>query len=792
MRDPGDAMRRDMSQAGLHYAGPLVADGELHRFKAEGDHRANSWYILYPDPPSAGSFGCFKRGLHEAWCERNGQLSQAEWNAVRHRWAKADCERQRVESERQAKAARIAAGILARAGPVTAHGYLARKGVGAYGQLHQRGDLLLLPLRDSTGELHSLQMIAPNKKFKGERDKTFLTGSRVQGCYFTLADRLDGPIVVAEGYATAASVYEATGYATVAALHAGNLLAVAQALHVKWPAREIIIAADNDQWTKDNRGVTDATAAALAVGARVTIPQFKDTSTQPTDFNDLHQLEGLPTVKVQIEKAEPPKESAQEAFTRLAKLPPIEYEQARKPEAERLGLRLGALDNEVRKRRGWTGGSDAALQGCAIDLPDVDPWPDPVDGAQALSEAAAVFSRYLALPDGAADVMALFAQGTHCFEAFEHSPRLNLTSPEKGCGKTTARDILALLVPRPLSAENLTAPVLFRVVEKWKPTVLADECDSWLWGNVEVRGMFNAGHRRGGQVLRCEGDNHEVRAFGVFGPAVLCGIGELPGTLHDRSIIIRLVRAKPGEIKVRFDSRRTTQEIELRRKLARWAADNHDRLQACDPELPTSANNRIADNWRPLFAIAEVAGGGWPERVARAFASLSSNDDLNAQGIGIALLADIKDLFGKPGLDRLPSAEIAKALAQLEGHPWAEFGKNAGGITANQLARQLHRFRIAPHTIKVSDGSTCKGYYRADFDEAFERFLPHPPVSNRNPVTNAVNTCDSSVPEPSPEGGGLRFENAQNPQKNAGGDGVTVQTLGKRVQEPKFEQADLL
>src|SRR5262249_13380565 len=157
---------------------------------------------------------------------------------------------------------------------------------------------------------------------------------------------------------------------------------------------------------------------------------------------------------------------------------------------------------------------------------------------------------------------------------------------------------------RPLPTENLTAAVLFRVVEKRKPTVLADECDTWLHDNEELRGMFNAGHRRGGQALRCEGDSHEVQAFRVYGPAVLCGIGALPGTLHDRSIVIRLVRAKPGEVLARFDSRRTEEETELCRKLARWTADNFSRLETADPELPETAFNRLADNWRPLFAIA--------------------------------------------------------------------------------------------------------------------------------------------------------------------------------------------
>src|SRR5439155_5042262 len=167
-----------------------------------------------------------------------------------------------------------------------------------------------------------------------------------------------------------------------------------------------------------------------------------------------------------------------------------------------------------------------------------------------------------------------------------------------------------------LLAENLSVAVLFRVIEQHEPTVLADECDTWLRDNEELRGMLNAGHRHGGQALRCEGESNEVRAFNVFAPVVLCGIGTLPGTLHDRSILIRLERAKLGELSKRFDSRRVESENELCRKLARFIADNIAALENSDPTLPQCAYNRLADNWRPLFAITEIAGGDWPQRAA--------------------------------------------------------------------------------------------------------------------------------------------------------------------------------
>src|SRR5206468_2284213 len=183
-----------------------------------------------------------------------------------------------------------------------------------------------------------------------------------------------------------------------------------------------------------------------------------------------------------------------------------------------------------------------ALQGTAVLLPDVELWPSAVNGAEVLAKVAESVSRYVALSTGGADLLALWCAHAHMFSAFICSPRLNITSPEKGCGKTTLRDVLAVLTQRPLATENLSVAVLFRVIEAHAPTVLADECDRWLKDNPELLSLFNAGHRRGGQALRCEGEGNEVRAFNVFAPAVLCGIGALPGTLYDRSIVVRLER----------------------------------------------------------------------------------------------------------------------------------------------------------------------------------------------------------------------------------------------------------
>ena len=293
----GENFRAVMRSAGLDTISNVIADGKLHRIKSTGDHNRNSWYVLHAGPPASGAFGCWKRGLSETWCDRSGQLSQAEWSEVRRRWQDAERERQQAESERHTKARKAAAWILSRAKPVTTHGYLSVKGVQPHGDVREYRGTLVLPLRDANGELHSLQFIGE------DGTKTFLTGGRIAGCCFTIADKPDGPLVIVEGFATGASVHEASGHATVAAMNCGNLLAIAVALRKNFPSREIIIAADNDQFADGNPGAKKATEAAKAIGALLAFPDFKDLTNRPTDFNDLHQQQGADAVTTQIQSA---------------------------------------------------------------------------------------------------------------------------------------------------------------------------------------------------------------------------------------------------------------------------------------------------------------------------------------------------------------------------------------------------------------------------------------------------------------------------------------------------------
>jgi len=275
------------------------------------------------------------------------------------------------------------------------------------------------------------------------------------------------------------------------------------------------------------------------------------------------------------------------------------------------------------------------------------------------------------------------------------------------------------MVPRALRTENLKPAILFRVVEKHRPTLLLDEVDTYLAPDLELRGLLNAGHKRGGCALRYESGG--VRSFSAFSPAALGGIGPLPITLHNRSIVIPLVPALPGEVMHIFDPENVEIETIIGRKLARWALDNFETLRKFKPVLPPAAYNRLADNWRPLFAIAQLAGGDWPERALEAFTSLAVNAR-KTQSISVMLLADIRDIFAELHVERIASKQLVEELCNLVDRPWTEVNRK-GSISERWLALQLRRFDIAPQASRIGE-TRARSYDLVSFTEAFARYLP--------------------------------------------------------------------
>ena len=305
---------------------------------------------------------------------------------------------------------------------------------------------------------------------------------------------------------------------------------------------------------------------------------------------------------------------------------------------------------------------------------------------------------------------------TYLLDAFETSPRLAITAPQKRCGKTTLLSVLYQLTWRPLAAANLTPAVAFRVIEAAQPTLLIDETDTFVKENDELRGVFNSGHSRATAfVIRCQGEDNQPRCFSTWAAIALAGIGKLPATLADRSIEIKLKRKTTSEPAQRLDRHARGALDEVARRIARWALDNRDKVQSAEPALPGALDDRASDNWRPLIALADVAGGKWPGRARAAAVALSGrrNDD----GIAVAVLAAIKDLFAAQHTNRLGSKAIVAALTADPTARWRESNRGRP-LSEAQLARLLRPFEIYPTSF-----GNARGYRLAECQDAFARYV---------------------------------------------------------------------
>jgi Protein of unknown function (DUF3631) len=229
-----------------------------------------------------------------------------------------------------------------------------------------------------------------------------------------------------------------------------------------------------------------------------------------------------------------------------------------------------------------------------------------------LDDVRAFIRRFVVLDDVQADAVTLWTAHTHAFDAFDCTPYLAITSPEKRSGKTRLIEVLELLVREPLQTANISDAALFRVIEARKPTLLIDEVDAIFKAREreELRGILNAGYRRGAVAHRMGGANKTtLETFNVFCPKAFAGIGNcLPETITDRAIPIRLKRRTPSEQIERFRRRDAQPEgHELRDRLTDWLEPQRDWLHALRPELPAELDDRAQDVWEPLIAVADLA-----------------------------------------------------------------------------------------------------------------------------------------------------------------------------------------
>jgi hypothetical protein len=379
-----------------------------------------------------------------------------------------------------------------------------------------------------------------------------------------------------------------------------------------------------------------------------------------------------------------------------------------------------------------------------------------------------------------AKIVALWVAHAHALQAFDVTPYLYVQSPQKRSGKTRLLELIEQLVPRPWRVAEPTAATVFRKIAQDDPTLLLDEADA-IWRVKEsetaqaLRGVLNAGYRRGTKIPRCVGKHFErVVEFSVFCAKALAGIGRLPDTVADRSVCLRFARKKKSEVTKRFRFRTIREEAaQLRRALVRWAAGALSTLREARPDLPEALDDRAAEIWEPLLAIADLAGGSWP-REARCAALALQAPGGEDESVGVLLLRAIhetlegldpqgenppEDLFAgerRQQIDRISTVDLLVALVDRDAEPWGGWWgteleralekKSPPRGPAGKLAALLRPFEVQSRNIRTPNG-VVKGYLRADFADAFERYLPSSSHENRdNATTDGAQGFEASRP----------------------------------------------
>ena len=599
-------------------------------------------------------------------------------------------------------------------------------------------------------------------------------------------------VVVFEGYEDTASGYR---YGALRCQVLG-LPGIGALRHQKLPAgTRVIVVPDGDP-------EGSAGAKLLQEGIDALLEQKLEVLVVPTpenwDTNRVLCEHGVKGLQLFLKSAE---EAAPSEVLRLAKLSLLDYGRERKAAAKAMGITVAILDQLVERERKKRAARANAGDDW-IDIDEVRPWSTEVDGVELLDDLTAAIHSFVVMTKHQARAIALWVLFTWVFAAASCALKLWVKSTEKRSGKTRLIEILSYLVRNPLLASRMSVAAFYRLIEmKDKPTILLDEFDSWAADNQDLRGILNAGFdKRFASVWICAGDDHKPTEFDVFCPQVVAGIGDVKDTVADRSLKIELTRKLRSESVFKLRRRGTGVLDKLAQQCARWAADNIADLVNADPTVPESINDRAADGWEPLLAIADQAGGAWPQRARQAAIKLSGGGyDLDSESVGAQLAHDVLAVIGEHESvgERIPSKSLTTWLVGIEDGAWVEF-KNERSLTQFQLSRLLRKFKIKSHHGEranwYSRQELVAGLSRYDQEQpkpnghdpsAAENFSP-PPISGFQPFSPSAaaenkgfrDNSDSSA-APSPEGS----TNARNPSKTATAEGLKGRNPGNGGEE---------
>lgn len=357
---------------------------------------------------------------------------------------------------------------------------------------------------------------------------------------------------------------------------------------------------------------------------------------------------------------------------------------------------------------------------------------EPVNLASLLDEIYGVVRSHVILDEHDAVAATLWIAHSHMTGAANVSPLAIINAPERACAKTLFQSVLGKFVRRPLHASNATMSAMFRAVQTWHVTLMIDEADTFFRDNKDLHGMVNAGYQKDGYVLRSEqvGDTFEPKAFSVYGAKSIAGIGlerHLPDATLSRGIHFNMRRKLSHEKVKRLRDLDDALVARLNSQLVRAAEDNICDVRDARPMLPSELSDRAQDNWEPLLAIAEVAGGEWPLRASKAAIRMGTEGE-DQGSPGNDLLADVMEILATWKAPTIKTVDLIKRLTDDPDAGWDTYNRGKP-LTPRQLARLLSSYGIRPKTVRQPkdplnpNGSTPKGYEIAEFNEVFARYV---------------------------------------------------------------------
>lgn len=358
-------------------------------------------------------------------------------------------------------------------------------------------------------------------------------------------------------------------------------------------------------------------------------------------------------------------------------------------------------------------------------FPKIEPWNEPVNGVELADQIQQTLERFLFLPTGASAALTIWILHTYAPDCFDFTPRVCIMSPEKRCGKSTLLSLIEYLSFRVINVSNITAAAMFRSIEKWRPTLLIDEVDTFLKNADDLRGVINSGFQKDGKVIRVEpiGKILEPVVFNCFAPCAIAGIGRIPDTILDRGFGIIMKRKTEKENKDAFRTRDIAAiAADIQRKCLRFMSDNAADIRSARPILPSYLNDRACDVWEPLFAIAGIVSSEWAKKIEEsAFYLVNGIKSLNEESCQVQLLRDIKQIFDSTDTEYQDSTKLVELLNGIDCSPWGAWN-NGRGINVQYLAAKLKYFAITPMQTRKNDVRTRK-YERKQFQDAFNRYL---------------------------------------------------------------------